>query len=229
MKVSMTALRHARRMADCWREIFGASPKDLSYDHYRRISICNLPFERKELLREWAAELELKAEGLSNRVIAQVVGVHESTVREDLNAGNPAHDTKDNAENGHIINVRAGNPAPSEPTCDPETGEVLEDDSDSEPVPMEAAVKLGKHGGPRKAKGAEEQGYSDITLKRGTSGKRRERRSKLVTSPAWASSTPPPTPPLAWTSANRAGARRARESSLRCWRWLTPDCSALAG
>jgi hypothetical protein len=53
--------------------------------------------------------IELAAEGLSNRAIADVIGVDESTVRADKTAGNPAPNCA--GQDGQA-DAAAGNPAP---------------------------------------------------------------------------------------------------------------------
>jgi N6-adenosine-specific RNA methylase IME4 len=58
------------------------------------------------------AAIELKADGQSNREIAAVLGVDESTVREDLRAGNPAHSEKKASATNGRDDEAAGNPAP---------------------------------------------------------------------------------------------------------------------
>lgn len=69
------------------------------------------------------AELELKADGLSKRAIAQIVGVDESTVREDMGAGNPALRAANGSNCDTFEGVDAGNPAPDGDIFDTETGE----------------------------------------------------------------------------------------------------------
>ena len=59
------------------------------------------------------AVAELTAEGMSNRAIADVLGVDESTVREDKKpAGNPAPESTDPPESLAVEFEPAGNPAP---------------------------------------------------------------------------------------------------------------------
>jgi hypothetical protein len=43
---------HARKLADTWEDIFGVDPKDLAYDLYRRMAVCNLPLAEKNRLRK---------------------------------------------------------------------------------------------------------------------------------------------------------------------------------
>ena len=55
---------------------------------------------------------ELAGEGESNRGIARLLGVDESTVREDKGAGNPAVDADEASSNAVDSEASAGNPAP---------------------------------------------------------------------------------------------------------------------
>jgi hypothetical protein len=47
-------LSHARKVADTWPDIFGVNPKDVPYDHYRRIATSSLPKNDLARLRQWA-------------------------------------------------------------------------------------------------------------------------------------------------------------------------------
>lgn len=58
-----------------------------------------------------AVVAELKAQGCSNREIARVLGVDESTVRADQGAGNPADEEKKKKKNNGGHDHDAGNPA----------------------------------------------------------------------------------------------------------------------
>lgn len=62
------------------------------------------------------AVAELAKEGESQRGIAAVLGVDESTVRADQSAGNPAPSVNDGEENQEVGENGAGNPAPSPAT-----------------------------------------------------------------------------------------------------------------
>jgi hypothetical protein len=77
------------------------------------------------------AELERKAEGLSNRVIAQIVGGGETTVRrhlaEERDAPNGALGVESIDGNATTETESAPNGARNEASFDPETGELLED------------------------------------------------------------------------------------------------------
>jgi transposase len=71
---------------------------------YVRLSMS----DRREAVKELAND------GHSNREIATVIGVDESTVREDKRAGNPARQNGKQSKPHDAEGDTAGNPAPAE-------------------------------------------------------------------------------------------------------------------
>jgi hypothetical protein len=147
---------------------------------YRQIALGHklgvpkaLGFKGKDATRQWVlqrlggyiqmqiterkrAELELKAEGFSNRVIAQLVGVAEATVRNDLGAQSCADELENGREIDAVEDDSAQSCAPEEP-FDPETGEIMEDDGVVDPAPAAEVVVLDAVPSAQKTRSANER------------------------------------------------------------------------
>jgi SAM-dependent methyltransferase len=73
-------LAHAKKLNDCWPEIFGSGTKLLPYQHYRQLAVCSLPLDEREALRGWAETERPHREVLQQRIRAAVDarnGIHK--------------------------------------------------------------------------------------------------------------------------------------------------------
>jgi hypothetical protein len=73
----------ALKLAGVWRGIFRVDPKDLPYDHYRRIAVCSLPREQKDAIRADAEHDQPNQEEM-RKMIRIAVDTHNGIYKPDF-------------------------------------------------------------------------------------------------------------------------------------------------
>jgi hypothetical protein len=74
---------NALKLGQVWPQIFRVNPKDLPYDHYRRIAVCSLPLERKDEIRAKAERDQPNQEGV-RKMIRMTVDAHNGIYKPDF-------------------------------------------------------------------------------------------------------------------------------------------------